>query len=555
MPRLSPLCLASILLLQIPLSTVHATPVAAPAAQSLAASIDAVVAPLYKADAPGATLIVVKDGKTVLRKAYGMADVAGKVVMRPEHSLRLGSITKQFTAVAIMMLADEGKLAVSDPITRFLPDYPTQGKLITIEHLLTHTSGIVSYTGKADFRSQSQRKFTVPQMLDYFKNDPLEFAPGTKYAYNNSGYYLLGAIVEKISGQTYAEFLEQRIFVPLGMTDTAYEGHERGPILRAAGHQKTDAGFVPSTPMDMSQPYAAGALVSTVEDLAKWDAAVSAGKLLKPASWTQAFTAYKLADGKSTDYGYGWGVDKLRGTQLISHGGGINGFSTYALRLPQEKVFVAILSNSDSGLPWPTMVARNAAAVAIGKPFPVYTAIPMSPTALDAFVGTYKVDETTNRVVRRDGEHLVIQRTGRRPEKIYPFSADSFFMDEVPTTLKFGRNAKGNVDQVTVDDDGSVKVFPRSGDAPAERVAVVLPPAALDKFVGRYEVKPGFVVEVTRDGDKLFGQATGQRKFFLMPTSALQFYVKELDAEVNFNEAKSAVTLLQNGRLTPAKRL
>ncbi len=552
MPRLSPLCLASVLLLQLPFSIVHAAPVAA---QSLAASIDAVVAPLYKADEPGATLIVVKDGKTVLRKAYGMADVAGKVAMRPEHSLRLGSITKQFTAVAIMMLADEGKLATSDPITKFFPDYPTQGKLITIEHLLTHTSGIVSYTGKPDFRSQSQRNFTVPQMLDYFKNDPMEFAPGTKYAYNNSGYYLLGAIIEKVSGQTYAKFLEHRIFVPLGMTDTAYEGHERAGILRAAGHQKTDTGYGPSTPLNMSQPYAAGALVSTVEDLAKWEAAISAGMLLKPASWKQAFTAYTLADGKSTDYGYGWAIDKLRGNHAISHGGGINGFSTYALRLPQDKVFVAILANSDSGTAWPRMVARNVAAVAIGKPFPVYKAMSLKAAALDAFVGTYKVDDTTSQVVRREGDQLVMQRTGRPAEKIYPFSADSFFMDEVPTTLTFGRNAKGTVDQIKIDDDGAVLVHPRTGDVPAGRVAVALTGAALDQFIGRYELQPGLVVTVTRDGDKLFGQATGQPKFFLMPTSALQFYVKEVDAEVHFNEAKSALTLLQGGRAMAAKRL
>jgi len=306
--KMSAICLASCLvlqLLQLPLGAAHAAPGPASVDQALAAKIDAVVAAHYKAGKPGATLIVVKDGKTVLRKAYGMADLARKLALRPEATLRLGSITKQFTAVAIMILADEGKLAVSDPITRFLPDYPTQGKLITVEHLLTHTSGIVSYTGKSDFASRMQHELSVAQMIDYFKNDPLEFTPGTKHAYNNSGYFLLGAIIEKLSGQSYAKFIEQRIFVPLGMTHTAYEGSERASTLRAVGHEKTAGGYGPSQPLSMSQPYAAGALVSTVDDLATWDAAISAGKLLKPASWQQAFTPYRLADGKSVNYAYG----------------------------------------------------------------------------------------------------------------------------------------------------------------------------------------------------------------------------------------------------------
>ncbi|WP_426105833.1 serine hydrolase [Massilia sp. TSP1-1-2] len=555
MLKLSPLCLAALLLLQLPLAAVHAAPVAAVVDQALAARIDALVAPYYKPGQPGATLIVVKNGKTLLRKAYGMADVEHQVAMRPEATLRLGSITKQFTAVAIMMLADEGKLATTDPITKFLPDYPTQGKVITIEHLLTHTSGIVSYTGKPDFRTQSLRDVTVPQMIDYFKNDPIEFTPGTKHEYNNSGYFLLGAIIEKLSGQSYAKFVEQRIFIPLGMTHTAYEGHERAVVLRAAGHEQTPAGFGPSQPLSMSQPYAAGSLVSTVDDLAKWDAAISAGTLLKPASWKQAFTPYILANGTSTGYAYGWAVGKLRGSQAVSHGGGINGFSTYAVRLPAEKVYVALLTNSDSGMPAPSLVARQAAAVAIGKPFPEYKAIVLGAAALDAFDGSYKVDEKSSRVVRREGDRLLMQRTGRGAVELIPFSPDNFFVKESTDTFTFHRNAQGQVDQVTLHADDADIVFPRTGAAPAPRVSVTLGQAALDTFVGRYELKPGFVLALTRDGDQLFGQATGQPRLLLTPVSRTTFYVKEIDGEIRFDAGNAQLTLLQGGRAVVAKRL
>lgn len=567
MPRLSPPCLAAVLLLQLPFSAVHAAPASAPASvpasapaiassdAALAERIDAAIAPYYKASDPGATVIVTRDGKTVLRKAYGSANVAAKIPMRADTSLRLGSITKQFTATAILLLVDQGKLAVSDPITKFLPDYPTHGKLITIEHLLTHTSGIVSYTSKPDFGVTSLRDVTVQQMIDSFKNDPLEFDPGTRYAYSNSGYFLLGAIIEKVSGMSYAKFVEQRIFVPLGMTQSAYEGYERAPTMRAVGHTMTPSGFAPSAPLSMSQPYAAGSLVSNVDDLARWDAAIASGKLLKPASWARAFTPYKLADGKSTDYGYGWAVGKLRGSAAIGHDGGINGFSTYAVRVPEHKLYVAVLTNLDGGMVAPTLVANKAGAIAIGKPFPEYKAIAVDAATLDGYVGVYKIDDKTSRSVRREGDHLVVQRTGRPPLTMLPFAADSFFLKDSVAVFKFGRDAGGKVDKLTLDNDGAESVSPRSGDVVAERKAVLLPATVLDGYAGRFQLQPGFVIELSRDGDKFFGQATGQRKFELMPVSATTFYIKEVDAEIRFGSGNDQLVLLQGGRNMPANRI
>lgn len=200
MLKLSAVCIAALILLHTPDSAAQAGAVAtASADQPVAARIDGLFAPLFKANEPGATVIVTRDGQTVFRKAYGMADAAKGVALTPDTSMRLGSITKQFTAAGILMLAEEGKLALSDDITRFLPDYPTRGKRITIEHLLTHTSGIVSYTGKQGFGAMMNRDMPVTQMIDFFKNDPLDFEPGSVHKYNNSGYFLLGAVIEKVS--------------------------------------------------------------------------------------------------------------------------------------------------------------------------------------------------------------------------------------------------------------------------------------------------------------------------------------------------------------------
>lgn len=331
---------------------------------------DAALARYFKADGPGAVVLVTKDGKTVFRKAYGLADMSRKIKLDPAAQLRIGSITKQFTAVAILMLAEEGRLSLDDGITRHLPAFPARGRKITIEHLLTHTGGVPNFTGKPSFVPNMAKEVTVEGMIDSFKNDPLLSPPGTKFAYTNSGYFLLGAIIEKVSGMPYARFLEQRIFIPLGMLDTAHDGHAKGKALRAVGYTSGGPGFEVAPPIAMSQIYAAGGLVSTVDDLARWDSAISSGRLLKASSWKRAFTPYKLTNGTSTGYGYGWGTSKVQGSPTIEHGGGINGFTSFAMRLPREKVFVAVLSNSDNGLTAPEAIAVRAAAIAIGKPYP-----------------------------------------------------------------------------------------------------------------------------------------------------------------------------------------
>jgi D-alanyl-D-alanine carboxypeptidase len=467
MQRLTSISLACLIVLQAPFAAAQATQLppsalSVPADQALAASIEARLAPYFKADEPGATVIVVKDGKTVLRKAYGMADVEKHQPMDAAMSLRLGSITKQFTAVSILMLAEQGKLALSDDITKFLPDYPTHGKTITIEHLLTHTSGIVNYTSRRGFGANSDKDLSVAQMIATFKDDPLEFDPGTRFSYSNSGYFLLGAIIEKVSGVPYAKFVEQRIFVPLGMTQTAYEGHERTPTVRAAGHSRlgTD-GFGPSAPLSMSQPFAAGALVSTVDDMARWDAALTAGTLLKPASLERATTSYRLADGSLTHYGYGWQIETLQGHTAITHSGGINGFSTHAIRLPDDKVYVAVLRNSDENRVGPDTIAETAAALAIGKPFPDLKAIKLDAKALDAFTGDYRIDDKTTRTITRDNGRLMMRRTGRPAVEIVPYSDHGFFLENTLVRIEFGRDADGHVNQLTMFQHDLEQVSPR----------------------------------------------------------------------------------------------
>jgi CubicO group peptidase (beta-lactamase class C family) len=333
----------------------------------LVPAIDALFTPHFRPDTPGAALIVTRAGQTVYRRGYGMANLEHAIPVVPETVFRVGSLTKQFTAVAILLLAQEGKLALDADISAILPGYPPHDPPITVEHLLTHSSGIPSYTGMAAWLPRRPLDLSLDELIAMFKDEPLEFAPGTRYAYNNSGYILLGAIIEQLSGMPYAQFLEQRIFQPLGMTRTSYDDTGRIIPGRAAGYEHDGSAWRNCAYLSMTQPYAAGGLVSSVDDLARWDAALTAGTVLPAALLQRAWTSYVLASGEPAHYGYGWGVGDYAGHVAIEHGGGINGFLSHAVRFPAERLFVAVLTNTTANAPLPAQLAVQAAGLIMGQ--------------------------------------------------------------------------------------------------------------------------------------------------------------------------------------------
>ena len=436
---------------------------AAHAEAPLAERIDAAIKPMFRGDAPGAAVIVTRDGVPVFRKAYGQADVDKNTPMQPEMQLRIGSITKQFTAVAVLMLAEQGKLSLQDEVSRFLPDYPAGGKRITIEQLLQHTAGVPNYTGMMSFSLTAGADKSVRQMIDFFRNDALDFEPGERWAYSNSGYILLGAIIEKVSGTSYADFVAKNIFEPLGMQDTAYEGYERSAKRRVAGYREGFlSGYRPAEQVSMTQPFAAGGLVSTVDDLARWDEAIASGRLLKEESWRLAFTPCALPNGATCHYGLGWQLGIMRGHRMAAHAGDIPGFNGEAIRLPEDKVFVAVLGNSNRNMLNTDRVAFTAAAIAVGSPFPQPKAIKMTKLAMTAFVGTFRLSESGTRTISFDGGGLRFERKGRKPVGLRPYGVDKFFLEGSLTTLDFARGPDGAVTGFTL--------HGTSGDEIGERI-------------------------------------------------------------------------------------
>lgn len=295
--------------------------------------------------------LVSEHGKVIFKKGYGFANMEWDIANQPNTKFRLGSISKQFTALLIVKLAEEGKLKLDVPITTYLPDYPkATGDKITIHNLLTHTSGIPNYTSAPDFfKDKSRDPFTPEEFVKTFSSLPLEFTPGEKFKYSNSGYFLLGYIIEKVSGKSYEQYLQETILTPLKMVNSGYDHGEIILKNRAAGYEKKGKLIRNAFYLDMSIPYAAGSLYSTVEDLYLWDQALYTTKLLSEKSMELLFKPYiKAGNGF---YGYGWFLeeepngDKAK-LKVIEHGGGINGFNTVISRIPADKNLVVLLNNT-----------------------------------------------------------------------------------------------------------------------------------------------------------------------------------------------------------------
>jgi D-alanyl-D-alanine carboxypeptidase len=422
----------------IPAGATTPAPGTSRAASELGAALDAVLREAFPADQPGATAIVVRDGAVLLRGGYGMADLEQGIAMAPEHVFRIGSITKQFTGVGILMLAEEGRLSLDDPLTRFFPDYPTGGRTVTVEHLLGHTSGIRSYTGMREWVPTRRQDLTLEQLIAVFRDQPFEFEPGERWSYNNSGYVLLGAIIEQLSGMSYADFVEARIFRPLGMTASFYGDVQRIIPGRIPGYSRSGGQWTNAEYVSMTHPHAAGALLSTVDDLARWDRAISRGELMGEGAWRSAFTPIALNDGRSTGYGAGWSRGRIGPHGTVEHGGGINGFSTFAMRVPEAGLFVAVLTNADNPLASPGQVALRLADLALGGVMDE-PAVAVPEDRLRDYVGVYRIDDSATRTITmRDGA-LRSQRTGGNPFELRPIGDDLFLFPTTGTRLRFVR--------------------------------------------------------------------------------------------------------------------
>ena len=336
----------------------------------------------------GTSIGVQKGGELIVAKGYGFADFENRVEATEHTVYRLGSVTKQFTAMAVMMLVEQGKIRLDDDLTKYLPGYPIQGHRITIDRLLNHTSGIKGYTEMGEkFWNKSRLDLSHEEMIDLFSAEPFEFAPGERYQYNNSAYYLLGVIIEKVSGMSYADYLSENIFEPLGLAETYYLYNS--PIIenRAEGYEVREGKTINDDPLSMWLPFSAGSLGSSVLDLLQWQAALESHRLISKASFQKMKTPGTLNDDTKTTYAYGLAVGNMEGYTKISHGGGINGFRTQLSHYPEEDLTVAVLCNTGTASP-DNLESRISRAV-LGISEKVVNVVELPEEALSIYSGVY----------------------------------------------------------------------------------------------------------------------------------------------------------------------
>ena len=533
--------------------------------------------------------LVAEQGKVVYKKGIGMANMEWDIENTTDTKHRLGSITKQFTAMLILQLAADGKLDLQAPITDYLPDYPNgHDPQITTHHLLTHTSGIPNYTAfPGFFKDQSRDPYTPDEFVKKFADEKLDFTPGEKFTYSNSGYFLLGVLIEKVSGKTYEAMLQENIFTPLNMNDSGYDHH--GEIIknRATGYEKQGNEFVNSNYIDMSIPYAAGSLYSTVEDLYLWDQALYTNKMLSKEYMVLYFKPYINAWGNS-HYAYGWGVGKdvigntTDSIYTISHGGGINGFNTNISRSPSDKTLIVLLNNT-GGAPLNQMT-QSIRAILKGKTYD----LPKKSVAYDVLgviqsdgieagiVHYHKIKESDDYDLNENemnqvGYQLMGSDKIEEALQVFKLNVEAFpkssnvYDSYGEAFMKLGKNEQAIENykksiELNPGNQGGIDMLKKLGVDTASLIdEVVVPDEILESYVGKYELSPGFILTVSKEGSQMKTQATGQSMVDIFPKSDTVFYLKVVAAQITFNRAEDgtvkSLTLLQGGQEMTGEKL
>ena len=387
-------------------------------------------------------VLVAHGGKTVFGKGYGMANFEADVPVTPHTKFRLASITKGFTAMAVMILREKGKLNLQDPICMYLNDCPDVWKPVTVRHLLNHTSGIPDYAAAPDFMRTISLPVTPDELVANFKSKFLQFAPGENFAYSNSNYILLGQIIEKVSGQPFFVFVREQIFAPLNMKNSGYDDNSALLKHRANGYIKQPDGIVNARYMDMTNAYAAGGHYSTAEDLLLWNQALDAGRLVSKKSLEEIFTPGKGG------VGYGWFINRDANRLTIFQGGLNSGFAASVFRYPEDRACVILLNNFENAAAFLPRIGRDLTAILFNEKYELPSesaAVKVDAKIYDAYTGEYDFGQNRLMTITKEGDKLFAQRAAAPPNEMFPESETRFFLKVADVKFNFIKDSAGKV--------------------------------------------------------------------------------------------------------------
>ncbi len=556
--------------------------------QTKAEKIDALINLYTEYGQFNGSALIAEKGEVLYKKGVGMANMEWDIPNKPDTKHRLGSITKQFTSMLIIQLVEQGKLKLDVPISTYLPDYPkSNGDKITIHHLLTHTSGIPNYTSFPNFFNDNSRDpYTPEEFVGVFSDSILEFTPGEKFNYSNSGYFLLGVIIEKATKKSYEQVLQENIFTPLKMENTGYDHHETILKNRATGYEKNGESYNNSSYLDMSIPYAAGSLYSTVEDLYLWDQALYTDQLISKKYMDLIFTPHIPAFGMH--YSYGWLVSKTQvegvndSLSIVSHGGGINGFNTIISRIITDKHLIVLLNNT-GGAPLNNMseaiknILYNQPYENPKKSLANSLLVVINEQGIAAGIEWFNEFKSADEYNLRENEMnrigYQLLQSGKLKEAIavfklnvvaFPESANAYdslgesYMEN-DEKEKAIANYKKSI-EMNPENQNGIDMLKKLGVNTEGIVKdIIIDTTVLESYVGKYELKPGFIITISKDENQLSAQATGQSKFPIFPRSENVFYFKVVVAQLTFNQTEDgiieSVTLNQGGQNIVGKKL
>ncbi|HET6999927.1 MAG TPA: serine hydrolase [Puia sp.] len=522
------------------------------------ASLDSLVSAYANQNAFNGTILVAQKGKILLDKGYGFQNKKDNIPNNANTVYQIGSITKQFTSAIILQLVEKQKMTLQDRLSKYIPDYP-MGDSITVENLLTHTAGIYNYTNDVNFMlTSSERPIARDSLINLFKNKPLDFPPGTNWSYTNSGYILLGVIIEKVTHKSYFQVVRENIFEPLGMSHTGFDFTDLKSPDKAVGYSGNFS--KPVGIVDSSVSFAAGSIYTTVGDLYKWDRALYTDRIISQASLQKAFTPYK------SNYGYGWQIVTEYNKKITKHNGGITGFASIILRVPDDQICIIAFTNLPSTSLDP--IANQINGLFNGKKPDVPVArkeIHLDSSILKLYTGEYELAPAFHIVITMENGALEAQATNQGKNPLFAEKENFFFLKVVDAQLEFFKGQDGKIDHLVLYQNGQ-KIEGKKIDSndphralPAPRKEIFVDTTILKSYVGEYELAPSFHITITLLNGTLQAQATGQGSNPLYAEKPDFFFLKVVDAQIEFIRGTNGETdhliLYQNGNKVNGKKI